>query len=148
MEKLKFYVSNESELNEEEKRSGKISYSRLIKYLFSDMILCNNITKTFYNNINGEYIEPFTEIGTDYDEESEDYVDIYQYYIVDYYSSCSYDFAKKYCNNEIIVYYIESLDLNILGVTHFGTGWDYVLTDFDYTTNYEESMQNNLYKEI
>lgn len=28
-----------------------------------------------------------------------------------------------------IVFYNEKLDLYIWGVTHFGTGWDYVLTD-------------------
>lgn len=146
--KLKFYINDEKDLNEYEREHKKISYARLIKYLFSDMILCNNITKLFYSNINGEYIEVNPEFGTDYDEENEEYTEIYQYFIVNFASSCTYDFLEKYFNNnnQIILYYIDALDIYILGVDHLGTSWDYVLTDFEYTTDYEKSMQGNLYK--
>lgn len=143
---LKFYINNESELNEYERENKKISYRRLIEYLFSDMILCNDITKLFYADINGEYNEISPEIGTDYDEENGDYIDIYQYFIVDF-PNFNLDFMNKYCQNEIILYYSELLDLYILGVDHFGTSWDYVLTDFEYTTDYENSMQGQLYKD-
>lgn len=140
MGKLKFYINNENDLNEYEKEHKKISYARLIKYLFSDMILCNDFYKA------DENFEDYIESGSYYDEETEEYKDIYQYFIVNLYSSCTYDFIKKYCNNEIILFYSEKLDLYILGVDHLGTGWDYVLTDFEYTTEYEKSMQGNLYK--
>lgn len=148
MEKLKFYINNENNLNEYEKENKKISYATLIKYLFNNnIILCNEITKIFFADINGEYVEPFCEIGEDYDEEADDYKEIYQYFIVDF-PDFNLDFMKKYCNNEIILYYVEKLNLYILGVDHFGTGWDYVLTNFEYTTEYKNSMQDLLYSEV
>lgn len=146
MEKLKFYIKDENELNEYEKKNKKISYKRLIDYLFTDLILCNDITKLFYADINGEYNEILPEIGADYNSESDEYTEIYQYFIVDF-LSFNYDFMKKYCNDEIILYYSDLLDLYILGVDHFGTSWDYVLTGFEYTTDYGESMQGQLYKD-
>lgn len=49
---------------------------------------------------------------------------IFQDYII---SESGYEFLKDYTDE--IVFYNEKLDLYIWGVTHFGTGWDYVLTD-------------------
>lgn len=54
-------------------------------------------------------------------EEEENTPDIFQFYIVD-------DIRFLEMNNEII-YYCENLDLYIWCVTHYGTSWDYVLTD-------------------
>ena len=147
MKKLKFYINDESKLNEYEKENKKISYKTLVEYLFNDnLIICNNITKLFYANINNEYVEPMLEVGKDYDEESGDYTEIYQHFIVDF-PDFNLDFMKKYCQNEIILYYIDFLDVYILGVDHLGTSWDYVLTDFEYTTDYKNSMQGQLYKD-
>jgi hypothetical protein len=141
MENLKFYVSNMEDLNEYEREHNKISYRRLINKFFTDMILCNDITKLFYNEIGGKYCEPTLELGADYDEETDEYFDIYQYFIVDF-SSYTYSLFEKYreqLGNELILYYIDELDIYILGVTHFGTGWDYVLTDLEPTTDYNEA---------
>ena len=133
----KMYI-NEKNLNEYEKENGKVSYKTLVKRYFNDMVLCNNITKIFYNTINGEYIEPELKIGTDYDKENDCYIDIYQYFIVDQ-SSWQYEELKELIkqnnSNDIILYYIDCLDMYILGVPHLGIGWDYVLTDIEYTTN-------------
>lgn len=140
MEKLKMYVKKE-ELNEYEKEHNKISFKKLVKKLFTDLILCNNITKLFYNEMGGKYCEPEFIIGNDYDEENEIQVDVYQYFLVDF-SSWTYDLIKKYSKqlgNEFVLYYIEELDLYILGVTHLGTVWDYVLTDIEPTENINES---------
>lgn len=126
------YVKME-DLNEYEKEHNKISFRRLIERLFPEMIMCNDITKLFYADINGVYSEPQKEIGEDYDTENDEYIDVYQYFIVDF-SSWTYDFMKKYqeqLGNEFILYYIYELDMYVLGVTHFGTGWDYVLTDIE-----------------
>lgn len=140
MEILKMYVKNE-DLNEYEKENNRISYKRLVNNLFTDMILCNDITKLFYNEIGGKYTEPEVEIGCECDENDE-YIDIYQYFIVDF-SGYTYEhILKKYAKqlgNEFILYYIEALDLYVLGVTHFGTGWDYVLTDIEPTENINDS---------
>lgn len=50
--------------------------------------------------------------------------EIYQYYII---SDSGKDILKYHTNE--IVYYIEPLDIYVWGVTHYGTSWDYVLTD-------------------
>ena len=141
MEDLKMYIKKEN-LNEYEKKYNKISFKTLVNKLFSDMILCNDITKLFYNEIGGKYTEPKIEIGTDYDEENDCTIDIYQYFLVDF-SNWTYDFMKKYqeqLGKEFILYYIEELDLYILGVTHFGTGWDYVLTDIEPSVSIEDAQ--------
>ena len=140
MNKFRFFVNDISKLNKEEKKIGKISYKRLVDYLFSDMILCNDIWKVMEQN--GEYLEEYLFAGTDYKEEYEEYKEIYQYFIVGL-NSYSYDFIQKYLKDseDIILFYYEPLDIYILGVDHFGTSWDYVLTDIEYTTNIEEEEQ-------
>ena len=140
MENLKMYVKME-DLNGYEKEYNKISFKRLVNKLFTDIILCNDITKLFYADINGKYSEAENKIGTDYDEENDNYIDVYQYFIVDF-SSWTYDFMEKHAEQlgkEFILYYLEELGLYVLGVTHFGTGWDYVLTDIKPTENAQES---------
>lgn len=140
MKNLKMYVKKE-DLNEYEKNHNKISFKRLIDRLFTDLILCNDITKLFYNEIGGKYCEPEFIIGTYYDEENNCYVDIYQYFIVNF-NNYTYSLFEQYAEqlgNEFILYYIDELDLYVLGVTHLGTGWDYVLTDIEPTENIDES---------
>lgn len=61
--------------------------------------------------------------GDDLDEDSE-YYEIYQWYIIDYQG---YRHLSRLTDE--IVYYNEQLDLYLWGITHFGTSWDYVLTD-------------------
>lgn len=140
MKKLKMYVKME-DLNEYEKEHNKISFKRLFDKLFTDAILCNDITKLFYANINGEYNEPQIEIGTDYDEENDEYVDIYQYFIVDFnsYTYSKMQELREQLGKEFVMYYIDLLDIYVVGISHFGTSWDYVLTDIEPTQNIEKA---------
>lgn len=65
-------------------------------------------------------------------EEEQDYADeIYQYYIV---SDNGAEILKEI--NEI-VFYNEELDMYVWGVTHWGTSWDYVLTDIKCNVPYD-----------
>ena len=69
----------------------------------------------------------YNEIETDIQElkDAENYPpEIYQYYII------SDEGASILCEltNEF-VFYNEELDMYVWGVTHYGTGWNYVLTD-------------------
>ena len=50
--------------------------------------------------------------------------EIFQYYIID---DNGAEILQTWTNE--IVYYIEYLDIYIWGVTHYGTSWDYVLTN-------------------
>ena len=89
-----------------------------------DAVLCNDITKLFYCTINDEYNEIEYFNGSDYDEESDSYEDIFQYYII---SQRGANLLADYTDE--IVYYLPVIDVYVWGVTHFGTSWDYVLTD-------------------
>ena len=52
------------------------------------------------------------------------YEEIFQYFII---SDNGAEILKDYTNE--IVFYNETLDMYVWGVTHCGTSWDYVLTD-------------------
>lgn len=65
-------------------------------------------------------------------EEEQDSMDeIFQYYIV---SDNGAEILKEI--NEI-VFYNEALDMYVWGVTHWGTSWDYVLTDIPCNVPYD-----------
>ena len=66
-----------------------------------------------------ELQEQIDELQREQDEQPE----IYQYFIV---SDAGADLLKDYGE---IVYYIPTLDIYVWGVTHWGTSWDYVLTN-------------------
>ena len=105
---------HENDLNDYEKTNKRLSYYNLF-YKDEGLILCNNIINDY------EDIELMSQWLDD-----EDYsMDIYQYYII------SDDTAKRLLEytNEII-YYHNKLDIYILGVSHYGTSWSYVLTEF------------------
>lgn len=125
--------SRYDELNEYEKEHGKISYKTLLKYydIYNNMVLCNKIGEldySLYDNV---------ETGSVYNEETDEYEEIYQYFIIDFASWMLDDIKKKY-NDELIITYSDMLECYVLMVDHWGTGWDYVLTDIDFTTDYDE----------
>ena len=71
-----------------------------------------------------EQIDDLQEQIDDLQAEQDNQKEIFQYYII------SDNLARilQELTNEII-YYIESLDIYVWGITHYGTSWDYVLTD-------------------
>jgi hypothetical protein len=120
MENKKYFYGHE--ISEEGVKHNRVDYRALASSF--DGVLCNDITKLFYSTINNEYNEVELYNGNDYDEENDCYEDIYQYYII---SSYGAEILERYTDE--IVYYIPSIDIYVWGVTHFGTSWDYVLTD-------------------
>jgi hypothetical protein len=84
-------------------------------------ILCNNIA-----DIDDELM--YTTIGYECDEETEEYPEIYQYYI----TNCSEDLCK-FLNEHfgLMFAYSEALDVWVLLVDHCGTGWGCVEIDTD-----------------
>ena len=127
------YLSDEEieKLNEYEKEHQKISYRTLLNKLNINRILCNNIIEI------DEFLLDNIEVGKIYDEENGYYNDIYQYFIIDC-NEWDIEYIKKYYNNELIIAYSEKLDNYILLVDHFGTAWDYVLTDVSFSSNWKE----------
>lgn len=128
---IKMYVASIDDLSEEEKKYNKASYKRLVDRISNGIWLFNNAPKL--SNYDFDF-----EIGSDYDEETEEYIDIYQYYLID---TNDYILGKlrELEINDLIIAWSETLEEYVLFVDHFGTGWDYVLTDIEITTNLDES---------
>lgn len=121
---------NEKDLNDYEKENNRLSYKNLF-YNEDSLILCNNIIDDW---------EDLEQLSGFNDSEEEDYQEIYQYYIIDD------DLAKRLQDINEIVYYHNRLDIYILGVSHFGTGWSYVLTDLKLVKD-DDSYYKAIYEE-
>lgn len=107
-----------------ELEKGYASYKTVIDRLIGDIVLCNNIVnidESVYENIS-------------YDFEEDDYTEIYQWYLC----NISDDAKEELEKTDIILSYSNKLDCDILCVDHFGTSWDYVLTDVKLFDAYEE----------
>lgn len=76
-----------------------------------------------------EGFEEYTDIQEKIDELKEEQEqsynqDIFQYYIV---SDQGAEMIKQYTEDPL--FYNETLDMYVWGITHYGTAWSYVLTD-------------------
>lgn len=56
----------------------------------------------------------------------DNYFEVFQYYII---TESGAKFLEEYTDE--LVYYHYKLDMYLWGITHFGTSWDYVLTDVE-----------------
>lgn len=145
----KFYVSNFDDLNEYEKEHNRISYGRLCDRVFNSMILCNNILQVDEDCINnlicGDFYDYKDEDGNYYSREEyesdsdgkiyEEPKEFYQYYIVTI--GFTEDYIQEHFGDELTLLYSDKLDNYILCVDHFGTGWGYVLTGLEPTTDFD-----------
>ena len=126
----KFYINNINQLNEEEKKTGCISYRRLIHAYVENIILCNNVAEDV------DFMMSAYDAIAVYDEDEDEYTypEIYQWYITD----CN-EYEKEALEEyDIQLVYNEAMDLYILPVTHYGTRWDYVITSVEWSTNWDE----------
>lgn len=135
-------------MGEYEKEKGFASYRTIIERFIGDIVLCNNIVDidtSVYDNMNENNIYYWDNIKNDYatkeeyenDKEnniSEEYREIYQFYL------CNIsDYEKEQLQKAgVILSYSDKLDCDVLCVDHFGTSWDYVLTNVKLFDTYEE----------
>ncbi len=111
----------------------KISYKELARRV-GDCILNNTIHSETsehygYDLFSGDDIKCYKhetkeECKKDSDACECEHREIYQEYII---TENGADYLKR--NTSEIVYYCQSLDLYLWGITHFGTSWDGVYTD-------------------
>lgn len=143
MEKIKIDCKNNKvwygvEVSDYGLKHNRLDYSTLAK-LVGNTILNNELIKfdvdyweviqgselTYYDNEKEEYVD-YDDIEN-WDDISENYIDIFQYYIID---NRGVEILQELAPNEII-FYNEKLDVYLWGITHWGTSWDYVLTDVE-----------------
>lgn len=91
----------------------RCNYSQIF-YPNSGLILCNNIPQV------DEYLFDNIENGSFWE-----YSDIFQWYIID---NSTAERLKR--STKELIFYSEKLDVYVLGVTHYGTAWDYVDAEF------------------
>ena len=92
------------------------TYAEAVNWLNNDYILCNNIVdidQSVYENMRFQ----------DYDEETDSYTEIYQWFITDC-SDSDVEYLEKHFG--LLFTYSDLLDKYILCVDHWGTSWDYV----------------------
>ena len=168
--KSKFFYGNK--ISEYGLKNGYVDFGTLAKSF--DAVLCNDITRLFYSEINGKYseveqvngyIDNYDEINElkeqaeeieaqqcemirndeentpeykaldeqlneingkieELEEEQEQQQEIYQYYII---SDSGAEILKDLTDE--VVFYLPLIDVYVWGVTHYGTSWDYVLTN-------------------
>lgn len=97
---------------------GYLDYRTLSK-IVGDSVMNNNIYEY------AGYENWMLESGSEEDDEG-NYLEVYQYYII---TDSGARFLADYTDE--IVYYHEDLDIYLWGITHFGTSWDYVLSDVE-----------------
>lgn len=122
MEKKYYYGNPISEYGMEH---GYVDYATLAKCF--DSVLNNDIMSLTYDigswdQISGT-IDNTDEIEDLESEQNQD-PEVFQWFIID-------DRGARLLQQETneIVYYNEALDMYLWGVTHFGTSWNYVLTN-------------------
>lgn len=100
--------------------NGYLDYMTL-SFIVGDCILNNDIFEyAGYGN--------WDLYSGDYEDEDGEYYEVYQYYII---TEGGARFLEE--NTDEIVYYHPDLNMYLWGITHFGTSWDYVLTDIRLT---------------
>lgn len=124
-------------------QNSRVDY-RALSQAF-DMVLATGIMQKTYaigewevvNGSEGYYYDSDTDIyydfyddvlmaGLDPDELSFNGNEYYQEYII---SELGAEILKEWTNET--VWYNDELDIYVWGVTHYGTSWDYVLTDIE-----------------
>lgn len=121
-----FYGNEISEYGQEH---GYLDYATLAKAF--DAVMNNDIINKTSDVGYWECVS-----GNEYDEETDTYADIFQTYIV---SDKGAEILQEVGE---IVYYNDTLDMYVWGVTHYGTAWSYVLTDVPCNVEYESESDN------
>lgn len=97
------------------------NYKTAANWLNGSLILCNDIT-----NVDSSVLDNFR--FNYYDDESDEYTEIYQYYLTSY-SLDDVRFLEDHFG--LLFSYSNDLDLYVLCVDHWGTSWDYVYCSTD-----------------
>lgn len=130
LEQVNGFIDNSEEIEELENKIEE--FEDAISEAYDEM------TPDNFNTFEHETREKIIELEAEKEELEEqeyNYPEVFQWYII---SDNGADILKDYTNE--LVYYCETLDVYVWGVTHYGTAWDYVLTDIPCE---KEGVRNN-----
>lgn len=116
-EQVNGYIDNSDEIDELKEKIDELEYTQC------ELIKADREDSTEYTALQ-EQIDELQEKIDELEREQDEQPEIFQYYII---SDNLAEILKELTNE--IVYYIDYLDVYVWGVTHYGTSWDYVLTD-------------------
>lgn len=123
-----FYSTISGEYNEAEQVNGYIDNSDAIDELQEQIDeLTDEYRETDDSEKEKELESKMDELQEQIDElqrEQDEQPEVFQWFII---SDAGADILKDWTNE--LLYYIPALDIYVWGVTHYGTSWDYVLTD-------------------
>lgn len=117
-------ISATSEIGYWEQVNGIIDNSEEVEELKQQLEDIEREKTEEYTKLEGKYTE--LEERIEELEEENDNREIFQYFII---SNSGAEILKEWTSE--IVFYNEELNMYVWGVTHFGTSWDYVLTDIE-----------------
>lgn len=100
----------------------RTNYSVAVNWLNNDFVLCNNIAEVDPSVLDNMRFDS-------YDEENDEYMEIYQWFLT---SASDWDVEWLEKHFGLHFTYSDLLDLYVLCVPHYGTGWDYVYWEADF----------------
>ena len=118
----KYYYGNA--ISEYGLENGRVDYATLAKAF--DAVLNNDIMNLTYDIGSWDQVSGTIDNTDEIEElenEQDDDPEVFQWFIVDDWG------ARLLQDINEIVYYNETLDMYLWGVTHYGTSWNYVLTN-------------------
>lgn len=126
-----FFADIDGEFNEPEQVNGFIDNSERLEEIEEELETMHNETVIENNEIDTpEYefymnrIKELEEEKEELEREQDSTPEIFQYFII---SSYGAQILQELTDE--IVYYLPVINCYVWGVTHWGTSWDYVLTD-------------------
>lgn len=103
-------------------KSHQTTYSVAASYLGGSLVRANNIQGV-------QSLLSFSDtIGYEIDDETDEYPEVFEYYLTTY-TRESCEFLNSHFG--LMFAYSEPLDVWVLLVDHYGTGWNYVAVDTD-----------------
>ena len=109
-----------NEVSEYAKKQGYLDYATLSRAF--DAVLNNDIIRNTWESC-GEW-EQIHGFMDDVEQEEYKEPEIYQCFIVSEYGA---EIIQRFTDDP--VFYNDALNMYVWGITHWGTSWDYVLTD-------------------
>ena len=121
------HVIHINEVSEMAREENRLDYATMTKWCADGAMVFLNVSPWKMAEDWEKQTERDFDCFADAEEQDEDEADeeVFQWFIIDENSA---EFFVHYTNE--LIYYSDSLDMYILGVTHFGTAWRCVMTEW------------------